>query len=190
MVNEELRNAHFAFAKASWSAGDSFKSQVIESVREPSIRLKVTADNVAGVQLPIFAIDASSDIKSPTGTLTGGHAISIAKEKYTKALEALVRLASLQTAFFTLDEEIKMTNRRVNALDCVVVPRMEEGMDYILKELDEMEREEFFRLKMIQEKKKIAKEADEAKRAALNGGKGSAEGAGILETDKDDDIIF
>lgn len=53
---------------------------------------------------------------------------------------------------------IKITNRRVNALDYVVVPRFQSNINYIIKELDEMDREDFFRLKKITDKKKIAKE--------------------------------
>jgi len=47
-----------------------------------------------------------------------------------------------------------MTNRRVNALEHVVIPRLENTISYINSELDEMDREEFFRLKKIQGKKK------------------------------------
>ena len=68
---------------------------------------------------------------------------------------------SIQTAFIILDEVIKMTNRRVNALEHVVIPRLENTITYInsecvvlpvplafltpLPRLDEMDREEFFR---------------------------------------------
>ena len=54
-----------------------------------------------------------------------------------------------------LDEAIKVTNRRVNALDTVVIPRITNTVAYIKSELDELEREEFFRLKRSQDKKKI-----------------------------------
>ena len=58
-----------------------------------------------------------------------------------RALEVLVELASLQTSFLTLDAAIKTTNRRVNALENVVKPRLENTIAYIRGELDEHERE-------------------------------------------------
>ena len=44
-----------------------------------------------------------------------------------------------------LDEVIRATNRRVNAIEHVVIPRLENTIKYIMSELDEMDREEFFR---------------------------------------------
>ena len=52
-------------------------------------------------------------------------------QAYIKAIELLIDLASLQTAFLTLDQAIKATNRRVNALDNVVKPRLETTIAYI-----------------------------------------------------------
>lgn len=68
-----------------------------------------------------------------------------AREVYAKAIETLVELASLQTAFTILDEVIRATNRRVNAIEHVVIPRLENTIKYVVSELDEMDREEFFR---------------------------------------------
>ena len=52
----------------------------------------------------------------------------------------LVELASLQTSFITLDEVIKTTNRRVNAIEHVIIPRIERTLAYIISELGRKER--------------------------------------------------
>jgi len=52
---------------------------------------------------------------------------------------------ALQTAFITLDEVIKITNRRVNAIQYVVIPKIDNTIAYIVSELDERDREEFYR---------------------------------------------
>ena len=80
-----------------------------------------------------------------TGLGRGGQQVLRSKETYDKAVESLVELASLQTAFTILDEVIRATNRRVNAIEHVVIPRLENTIKYIMSELDEMDREEFFR---------------------------------------------
>ena len=54
-----------------------------------------------------------------------------------------------KTSLKTLDEALKVTNRRVNALEFVVIPQLENTISYIMRELDEQEREEFFRLAWI-----------------------------------------
>merc|ERR1712099_125892 len=103
------------------------------------------------------------------GVAHGGAVINACRETYFKAVTQLVRLASLQTAFKTLDEEIKMTSRRVNALEYVLIPRIEDIIAYITQEMDEMAREEFFRVKKVVQKKKIKQEKEkEAEQAAFD----------------------
>ena len=62
-----------------------------------------------------------------------------------------------QTSFLALDEAIKVTNRRVNALDNVVIPRTKNTIKYIESELDELEREDIFRIKKVNKKELHAK---------------------------------
>lgn len=102
-------------------------------------------------------------------------------------------MASLQTAFATLDEAIKMTSRRVNALEFVVIPRLEGMVQWIKGEMDEIEREEFFRVKKVVEKKKQKMEREKIAFAAAEAEKGAAglsKPAGSALGKKDDDILF
>lgn len=192
-IGELINEAHFSMAKATWAGGSDLREQLMQRIKRPAVFVTAAYDNVAGVRLPVFQIttDPTVDILKNINLSAGGHVILAARDKYLEALAELVKLASLQTAFFTLDAEIKMTNRRVNALNNVVLPRLDRSIAYISKELDEMEREEFFRLKRIQEKKKQAKE-DEQKAIQAADKEARAHGGGptsILAED-DEDLVF
>merc|ERR1712087_656552 len=175
LVGHGLKDAAFSLAKCHWAtAGEDITGTVIERAKKPTVLCKLFADNVAGVALPSFKMtyDATKDTSlANLGVAHGGAVINACKETYLKAVTQLVRLASLQTAFKTLDEEIKMTSRRVNALEYVLIPRIEDIMAYITQEMDEEAREEFFRVKKVEKKKaKIAKEkaAEAARESAAD----------------------
>merc|ERR1712039_696392 len=145
------------------------------------------ADNVAGVALPSFKMtyDATKDTSlANLGVAHGGAVISTCRDVYLRATTFLIKLASLQTTFKTLDEEIKMTSRRVNALEYVLIPRIEEVIAYIIQEIDEQAREEFFRVKKVVEKKKakLAREMAELQNAM--------DAPSMLDQEKDADIVF
>ncbi|CAK9827774.1 V-type proton ATPase subunit D 1 [Anthophora retusa] len=106
-----------------------------------------------------------------------------------KAVKLLVELASLQTSFVTLDEVIKITNRRVNAIEHVIIPRIERTLAYIISELDELEREEFYRLKKIQDKKKVAKAKLDVIRAQMIAAGHDLQAANMLD-EGDEDLLF
>ncbi|CAE8733122.1 unnamed protein product [Polarella glacialis] len=183
VVGEGLKDGAFAMAKSQWASGDGV-SGIIERARRPSIVIKMMADNVAGVSIPVFKLshDPSKDASAQTlGVAHGGAVINACREVYLKAVISLVKLASLQTAFHTLDEEIKMTSRRVNALEYVLIPKIEEMIHYITQEMDEQSREEFFRVKKVVEKKKakLLREKLEADK--------ELEAAGIKSVQKDFD---
>lgn len=154
LMGEVLREASFSLAEAKFTAGD-FSHMIIQNISRAQHRVRMKKENVVGVLLPVFdAYIDGPDTYDLTGLGKGGANIAKVKKNYIKAVELLVELATLQTCFITLDEAIKITNRRVNAIEHVIIPRIENTLMYIVTELDEMEREEFFRMKKIQAKKK------------------------------------
>ncbi|OQR91814.1 H - or Na -translocating F-type, V-type and A-type ATPase (F-ATPase) Superfamily [Achlya hypogyna] len=168
-MSQDAADAFFSLTQAQYAAGD-FRHKVVESVTTAEFRLENRIDNVAGVKLPVFTdVETTREKSENIGLSGGGGKIQNCRDKFRSLLKALVKLASLQTSFVTLDEALKVTNRRVNALDNVTIPRIDKVIDYISRELDELEREDFVRIKKVQANKiEAAKEqqiAEEALRA-------------------------
>ena len=191
-----MKDAFFSITELYWAAGEGAGAEIREAAAYSNLpaRIQVTGhvENVSGVNLPTFDLvydrvvggstatattgaGGSSSITSPTNSKSdlllalgrGRLQVQRTKEAFRRVLGSLTQLAALQASFFILDEVIKVTNRRVNALEYVVVPRLETTIEYIGSELDEQDREEFFRLKKIQSvKTKRANESEEKENSA------------------------
>jgi len=191
MMGDVMKEASFSLAEAYFAAGD-FSFVICENVDKAWTKVKSRKDNVAGVLLPIFESynDGTSNYEL-TGLSRGGQQVNNCSQTFNKAIKLLVELASLQTSFVTLDEAIKITNRRVNAIEHVIIPRLERTLQYISSELDEMEREEFYRLKKIQEKKKQNKAKKEKEMEQRGIEADAAEHApSMLADEADEDLLF
>lgn len=83
---------------------------------------------------------------------TSSHVMNAAKSA-EEMLEQLVQCAPLERNIQTLGEEIKKTNRRINALNEYLIPKLDGEVRRIQSVLEEREREDTFRLKKIKKKK-------------------------------------
>lgn len=192
LMGDVMKEASFSLAEAKFTVGSDFNHLVLQNVTNAQIKVRCKKDNVAGVTLPVFeTFQNSTDANEFAGLSRGGQTLAKIKKNFAQAIQLLVDLASLQTSFITLDEVIKVTNRRVNALEYVVIPRFDRTISYIISELDEMEREEFYRLKKIQEKKKKVRAIHEAELEKLrSSGVEFSEPTNILDDEHDEDVLF
>ncbi|KAG9791533.1 V-type proton ATPase subunit D [Exophiala dermatitidis] len=198
-----MQIAAFSLAEVTYAVGGDICYQIQESVKTARFRIKTKQENVSGVYLPQFegyTIEEINDF-GLTGLGKGGQQVQRCRETYTRAVETLVELASLQTAFTILDEVIKIVNRRVNAIEHVIIPRTENTIKYINSELDELDREEFYRLKKVSGKKQrdqaaadaevaLQREKEKAKGVSENENEKEVESKDVLGENEDEDVIF
>ncbi|CAM9707296.1 unnamed protein product, partial [Hapterophycus canaliculatus] len=179
VMRDDAATAFFSLTQAAQYVAGDFRGKVLDTPRPAAVRCRARTDNVAGVKLPVFdSYDTGSEAKDNIGLAGGGQKVGQCREKYKAWVENLIKLASLQTSFVTMDEALKVTNRRVNALENVTIPRMEGVISYINRELDELEREDFTRLKKVVEKKREAAARDQELKDEL------AAASKLLETEE------
>ncbi|MCJ1339816.1 H(+)-transporting V1 sector ATPase subunit D [Bachmanniomyces sp. S44760] len=194
-----MQIAAFSLAEVTYAVGGDIGYQIQESVKGARFRVRTKQENVSGVFLPQFesyTTDGNNDF-GLTGLGKGGQQVQKCRETYARAVETLVELASLQTAFVILDEVIKVVNRRVNAIEHVkvIIPRTENTIKYINSELDELDREEFYRLKKVKNNKQRDTAAADRENAEKQpesdkeneDGRGSSD---VFGDEEDKDVIF
>lgn len=113
--------------------------------------LELESKNVMGVVVPkIESSSVRKDINERGyGIIGTSSRIDDAAEGYEILVEKIILAAEIETTIKKLLDEIEKTKRRVNALEFKVIPELSEARDFIILRLDEMEREETFRLKRI-----------------------------------------
>ncbi|NJN96842.1 MAG: V-type ATP synthase subunit D [Anaerolineales bacterium] len=115
------------------------------------ISLTVSVTNIMGVLTPV--IEQKNLVRGPLDrgySLNGvSSRIEAAAEAFESQLELIIELASSEMRLRRLAEEIGRTTRRVNALENVLIPRLENQRNYIQMVLEEREREDLFRLKRV-----------------------------------------
>ncbi len=130
----------------------------VEEVRQLSlmtpqeITLDFSSRSIMGVSVPILELQKEltrNVTDRGYGFMDSSAAVDKCARSFEEALEKLIKLAELEEAVRNLAGEVEKTKRRVNALEYVMIPRLKATRKYIQMRLEEMERENFTRLKKI-----------------------------------------
>lgn len=150
-IESTFTNAYSALEQANIDIGIETVEKIGYAMAvEESLEIKFRS--VMGVEIPIVVLD-EQPIKPDYGMKNTGSALDEAVVSFVKVKYLTRQLAQIETSVYRLADSIKKTQKRANALKNIMIPRYEEETKNIQNALDEKEREEFSRLKVIKSQK-------------------------------------
>ncbi|XP_030566460.1 V-type proton ATPase subunit D 1 [Drosophila novamexicana] len=156
-VDNMMRTAIFSVAKANL-LGTDFKPVIVADSRVATAFLRRRQQKIVGITMNYFELKVNEQGAFPLAGLScGGQQVQKVRKYFQMALKEIVEYASLEYMLRLMLQASHQTNMRVNALDYVVIPRLINTSNYIDGELEEFEREDFYRLKRSQAKQLEAK---------------------------------
>ena len=171
-VEEGLMRAHGSFTVAAALMSPEMLEQSLLYPKQ-SVELDMTFQNIMSVDVPKYEFRTSSQDPGeiyPYGFAQTSGELDDAVDAMSQVFQDMLKLAEIEKTSQLLAEEIEKTRRRVNALEYVKIPEMQENIKYITMKLDENERGNLTRLmktKDLIEKRDLA--ARESKEAAQAG---------------------
>lgn len=146
-IDTTFRTAYAALQHANIELGISHVAEISFSVPvEDSIRIKTRS--IMGTEIPLVEYDET--VNAPTyAYYTTKQSLDQAKMAFEKVKELTLRLSMIENSAYRLAASIKKTQKRANALKNITIPTYEALSKHIQNALEEKEREEFTRLKVI-----------------------------------------
>ncbi|MBU4510461.1 V-type ATP synthase subunit D [bacterium] len=137
-LEENLLKCYATFSNASSLMG---KLTLEETLMFPKAKseTEVSFKNIMSVNVPQYKFKCEGKYYS-YGLVDTTAELDSALKKYHKILPLMLKVAELDKAITLLANEIEKTRRRVNALEYVLIPDLEETIKFITMKLDEMAR--------------------------------------------------
>ena len=150
-IDSTFTHAYKCLQHANIEHGISLVSQLAYTVPiEDSIKIK--SRSIMGTESPL--VDYTPDENQPTYSFsTTDESIDRAREAFRKVKELTIKLSMIENAAYRLATNIKKTQKRANALKNITIPTYTTLVSSISNALEEKEREEFTRLKVIKQRK-------------------------------------
>ena len=169
-LDEMIQQASGAREEIWQPLSDAYRSLYDAYLKLGPLRLEGIASNTPAMVETEIAVRRVVDVDVPSLKLTekevgmtygfadSNVAVDRASREMRKVLPSIFKAAEFENAIFRLAKELERTQRLLNALEYMIIPRYESSIRYIQQTLEEREREEFVRLKHV---KKVLEKAEE-----------------------------
>lgn len=143
-----FEEAYRALQEANVSLGISAVQQIGYAIPEEE-GVRIREQSVMGVEIPAVTLEEDVDMAPRYGFRMTNSNLDIARQKFEKLKKLCAQLAEIENGVYRLATNIRRTMKRTNALKNIMIPKYEEITTTISNVLEEKEREEFSRLKVI-----------------------------------------
>jgi V/A-type H+-transporting ATPase subunit D len=143
LLMDILQQAYTALTAAYLSLGPQEVQSQTKSIKDV-LELEVLPMSVMGVLYPFIKIGEKPEVTAELDIT-----LSVASEKVYEILDDIIRLAEFETRVERIADELGKTNRKVNALENIIIPEYKRIIKFIEDKLDEESLEELVRMKLI-----------------------------------------
>lgn len=147
-IDSTFSSAYLALQKANIELGIHFVEEIADSIPvEDAIRVK--ARSIMGTEIPLVEYTPKKRDCPPYSFYSTSDALDQACLAFERVKELTAELSMVETSAYRLAESIKKTQKRANALKNITIPSYQALVTDISNALEEKDREEFTRLKVI-----------------------------------------
>lgn len=147
-IDETFTAAYKALQQANIELGIHKVEAIANSIpEEDSIRIKTRS--IMGTEIPLVEYDAEAAKKPHYAYYETRESLDEAYAKFQKVKDLTIKLSMIENSAYRLATNIQKTQKRANALKNITIPRYQTLTVNIANALEEKEREEFTRLKVI-----------------------------------------
>lgn len=144
---QPISDAYFALYDSYLRLGP-LRLEGIAANTPPVVEADVIVKRIVDVDVPALKL-TEKNVNMTYGFADTSVSVDKASRLIRKALVSIFRAAEFENAIFRLASELEKTQRLINALEYLIIPRYESSIRYIQATLEEREREEFVRLKHV-----------------------------------------
>jgi V/A-type H+-transporting ATPase subunit D len=150
-MQDEFSRAYGALLLARMSLGSENLNWIaLSAVHEPEVH--ISQHRIMGVPVSMVHTGGQDPTSLQYGLGDTSVALDEAVQRFRDLLPLVYQMAEMLTAIWRLTREIKKTQRHVKSLENVAIPRYESNIKFIEETLEEKEREEFFRTKLVKKR--------------------------------------